>query len=282
MVLRRLAILIAALASLAAPAAAEAGTLTREGTVVVFSDDGASTVNEIYLLSDIGQHVIGDENVPPTNTAADCSDVAGGYFACTNVTAFRIETGGGDDIVDGQGPGAGDVVTVPLMVDLGAGNDWVFGGSATDTLDGGFGADTINGNGGNDVVSYANRTESVIVQLGAPDQRDGSANDGPAGARDYISTDVEGVMGGSGDDALTGATAPTVLRGGPGGDGLVGSPGVDTLEGGDGADSLNPLGGADTVLGGAGVDSVETRDGEVDTVDCGADGDHAQADPGTR
>jgi hypothetical protein len=55
---------------------------------------------------------------------------------------------------------------------------------------------------------------------------------------------------------------------------------VDTLEGGDGADSLNPLGGTDTVLAGAGIDSVETRDGQVDTVDCGADGDHALADSG--
>lgn len=283
MALRRLTIQMAALASLAAPAAADAATLTREGTVVVFRDDGASTVNDVEVYSadgaSSGPHTIGDTNNSLTITAADCTDAGPGFAECTNVTAFRIETGGGADGVDGQGGGS-DPAAVPLIVDTGPGGDFIFGGVANDVLDGGFGTDTINGHAGADIVSYANRTESVIVQLGSPDQQDGSANDGAAGARDYIAADVEGVTGGSGDDALTAATAPTVLRGGPGGDGLVGTPGVDTLEGGDGADSLNPLGGADTVLAGAGVDSVETRDGQVDTVDCGADGDHALADPG--
>jgi hemolysin type calcium-binding protein len=287
-VARRLAPLIAAMAFVAAPAAAQAdGTLTREGTVVVFRDNVPSTVNDVELLSPdgaspSGEHLIGDNNGSLTIAAADCSDVGAGFADCTNVTAFRIETGGGNDSVDGQGGGS-DPAAVPLIVDAGAGNDWVFGGLAADTLDGGFGQDTINGNGGNDVVSYANRTESVRVDLGVVgdlNPHHGSANDGALGARDLIYPDVEGAVGGSGDDSLTAGASPAVLRGGPGGDGLVGSAGVDTLEGGDGADSLNPLGGADTVLAGAGVDSVETRDGEVDNVDCGADGDHALADSG--
>ena len=279
---RRRAVLIAALASLAVPAAAQADSLSRDGTVVVLDSGPSDTANNNVLLFSSGnEHLIMDTVVPITdeNNDSGCTDVGAGQFSCMDITGFRIVTRGGNDTVDGQG-GVDNVVTIPLAVDLGTGSDWVFGGSAGDTLDGGFGQDTINGNGGLDTASYANRTERVMVQLGAPDQQDGSANDGTAGARDYIAADVEGATGGSGDDSLTGGTAPTILRGGPGGDGLVGTPGVDTLEGGDGADSLNPLGGADTVLAGAGVDLVESRDGQVDTVDCGADPDHALADSG--
>jgi hypothetical protein len=95
-----------------------------------------------------------------------------------------------------------------------------------------------------------------------------------------IQPDVEGAIGGSGDDGLKGGAPPTELNGEGGDDTIVGTSGADTLEGRAGADSIVPLGGPDAVFAGAGVDLVSARDGEVDAVDCGPDGDHVHADPG--
>ena len=103
---RHLAVLIATMVSLAAPAAAEAGTLTREGTVIVFSTaPGDDAVNDIVVVSNSGSepYSIGDNAGPLTISAADCADGGPGFAECTNVTAFRIETGGGNDGVNAQG-----------------------------------------------------------------------------------------------------------------------------------------------------------------------------------
>lgn len=283
----RLVLALALIVCLVAPAAAQAGELSREGSVVVYRDTSPTQSNDISLISaDSDEHYIMDDDSNPPTTDVDgdsgCTDVTeplGLQWMCTGITGFRVETGGANDSIRADLSGPDNTLSLPLVAMGGEGNDFIVGGSADDTLDGGFGQDGINGGAGNDVVSYADRTEGVVVDLGQAGQTVfGSANDGAAGARDFVFTDVEGATGGSGDDALTGGDAPAVLRGGPGGDGLVGTQGVDRLEGGDGADSLNPLGGADTVLAGAGVDSVETRDGQVDTADCGPDGDHALAD----
>jgi hypothetical protein len=230
-----------------------------------------------------------EDNPPTTDVDGDsgCTDVTeplGLQWQCSGITGFRVETGGGNDAIRGDTDYPDNELELPLVAMGGEGGDHLVGGSADDTFIGGAGSDTITGGpafvaNGNDFVSYSDRTESVVVNLGqAGHAVFGSASDGAPGARDYVTDDVEGAIGGSGNDSLIGGDDPAVLRGGAGGDGLVGTQGVDTLEGGDGADSINPLGGADNVFAGAGVDSVETRDGEVDTVDCGADGDHALAD----
>ena len=103
------------------------------------------------------------------------------------------------------------------------------GGNGDDTLDGGGGADTLSGQGGVDTVSYAARTTAVTVDIdGMAD--DGSAEDGPAAARDNVQPDVENLAGGSGGDTLIGGNATN-----------------NNLDGGAGADSLSGLGGVDTV-----------------------------------
>ena len=62
------------------------------------------------------------------------------------------------------------------------------------------------------------------------------------------------LLGGEGDDTLTGSASADVLEGGAGNDTLLGRGGDDTLMGGDGNDILNGGQGTDLMVGGAGDD----------------------------
>ena len=70
----------------------------------------------------------------------------------------------------------------------------------------------------------------------------------------------ENVVGGGGDDLLTGNAANNRLQGGAGNDVLDGGPGQDLLEGGDGSDSLHGDG-SDTLVGGPGNDTLDGGSG---------------------
>jgi hypothetical protein len=83
-------------------------------------------------------------------------------------------------------------------------------------------------------------------------------DDGEVGEKDYVHGDVENVIGGSGNDKLTGSvligslfqgfTTNNRLVGGPGNDILIGLNGNDALDGGLGKDQL---------LGGLGTDTAD-------------------------
>lgn len=125
----------------------------------------------------------------------------------------------------------------------GAGDDKFYGSSAKNTFVGGAGSDTFNGGAQSDTVSYADRAEDLNVTV------DGAADDGGAGEADNVKTDVESVVGGSGDDLLTGhSTNP------------------DTLSGAGGDDVLNGLGGGDMLVGGLGTDELHGGSSSADTV----------------
>jgi Ca2+-binding RTX toxin-like protein len=79
-------------------------------------------------------------------------------------------------------------------------------------------------------------------------------------------------------DTLTGTSRSDTLRGLGGNDLLRGLAGDDRLFGGAGADRLVGGPGHDQVHGGPGNDRLETRDGQRDTVDCGAGRDVVIAD----
>jgi Ca2+-binding RTX toxin-like protein len=87
------------------------------------------------------------------------------------------------------------------------------------------------------------------------------------------------VIGGVGDDSITGSPKRDILRGGAGDDTLVGNDGDDLLVGGDGADVIKgglgddtimviDLNSTDTVDGGDGFDSVayDEAQGLKDTI----------------
>jgi Ca2+-binding RTX toxin-like protein len=64
------------------------------------------------------------------------------------------------------------------------------------------------------------------------------------------------ILGGDGNDALTGGSRADTIDGGAGDDDLDGSSGNDVLRGGDGNDDLSPNTGMDGVSGGDGIDTV--------------------------
>jgi len=126
----------------------------------------------------------------------------------------------------------------------------------------------------------------VVVILG------GSGNDtltGTSGA-DYIDAnnrpgnltvaDNDTLSGGGGDDILLGRYGNDTLSGGTGNDMLDGGDGNDSLDGGDDTDTLVGGQGNDTLAGGAGTDNLSGGDGD-DSLDGGADNDTLTAGIGT-
>jgi VCBS repeat-containing protein len=143
-----------------------------------------------------------------------------------------LSGGAGDDSLDG---GAGnDTIAAGEgrnAVDAGIGDDSVTAGSGDDVLDGGSGVDTID---------YSAQTAPIVVNL---------ATQSATGAG--IGTDVlrnfENIIGGAGDDQLTGTDGANLLVGGAGSDTLLAGAGNDTLlfdagdalvDGGVGTDTL--------------------------------------------
>ena len=158
-----------------------------------------------------------------------------------------------------------------------SGDDNLDGGAGNDRLDGRAGADTLVGGRGRDVADYSSRTEAVQLRIGGGPVS-GSAADGPLGARDSIDASVEQLVGGSGDDRLTGDAGDNILDGGPGADTLTGGDGEDAADYGarseplqlkddgrpdSGGSSDGPLGARDTIesdvedlWGGSGSDTL--------------------------
>ena len=199
-----------------------------------------------------------------------------------------LDGGSGDDELEG---GAGDDLLLG-----GDGDDGIRGHRGRDTMDGGVGADVMEGDGGLDTADYSLRTGAIDVSLLA----DGA--DGEAGEGDTVR--AERVLGGAGDDRISGFVHPLIpgddvahaLFGGPGNDTLnggagndqlfgeagddvlLGGEGDDYLEGGAGGDALYGQAGRDALFGLAGNDRLFADDGAADTVRGGDGDDEADAD----
>ena len=121
----------------------------------------------------------------------------------------------------------------------GSGSDTIFGGLGDDTILGGAGGDLMDGGAGRDVLSYADATTRVVVDM---------LNGATAGS--FASGDVflnfEDLEGGTDGDLLLGDQQSNLILGDLGDDELQGRFGNDTLEGGPGADTLDGGGNIDT------------------------------------
>jgi Ca2+-binding RTX toxin-like protein len=129
----------------------------------------------------------------------------------------------------------------------GNGNDTLTGNSAgniirglggNDTIAGGAGPDLIDGGGGTDTATYADHPTAVAVSL------DGLANDGTTGELDNV-LNAENLIGGGGNDILTGDAGPNFIRGLGGNDQLRGLAGNDLLIGDTGTDLADGAAGSD-------------------------------------
>lgn len=246
--MRSLFIAVAALL-VAAPAAASASQLKLAGTTLSYldTDPSARNVVTVTLSADGKSFTVTDTGRSGRNTIPITSDgsctVSRGTGTCpaAGVTLVDVQTGDQDDTISQTAGIAGHLAG-------GAGNDRITGGPADDVLRGEAGADTLTGGGGRDSADYGDRTNPINVSL------DGTAGDGEAGENDNVSTDVENVAGGSGDDTLTGGDADNGLYGNAGNDTLAGGNGNDGLEGGPGDDLLDGGMGSDSLIGGDGND----------------------------
>lgn len=231
------------------------------GTVNVLLGDGADSVQSTFLLSLV--------------RGEDGDDVLSG--------ATVIEGGAGDDTLTG-GPGPDRLVP-------GGGSDVLNGGDGDDVLfdDGGVAADRFDGGDGNDQLSFADRDEPVVADLGARPVRAGAEGEGNAvvnvervaGGRgpDELFADPSAtanplvvLSGAEGDDRLTIRGAGTKVDAGPGGDTVVGGPGDDSIASGIGADTLSGGGGNDLLDGDAASDRIDGGAGR-DTILGGDGGD---------
>jgi uncharacterized delta-60 repeat protein len=155
----------------------------------------------------------------------------------------------------------------------GDGNDRLSGGAGNDTLEGGLGADYLRGGAGNDTADYFRRIDNLAV---SPEN---AANDGALAERDNVRSDIETILGGHGDDRITGSGRADSIGGGDGNDRLYGMFGDDRIDGGAGNDTLSGGAGNDWMDGGLGADSMSGGDG-VDTIDYTSRDRYRGYDPG--
>jgi len=130
-----------------------------------------------------------------------------------------------------------------------------YGGN--DKLEGGVGSDQLNGGSGYDYAVYTGSDAAVTVNLAT-----GSISGGHAQGDTYVS--IEGVVGSTHNDTLTGsASGIAILIGGAGDDTLLaGGDGDHNLHGGGDDDVLTGLGGDDNLYGDAGDDTLAGGGGD--------------------
>lgn len=212
-----------------------------------------------------------------TSDSADLIDFRGLKVRC------EIDGGKGSDTI--YGGRRADYIFGDGGADLMYGNedhDTLEGGLRDDTMYGGVGNDTlipysdpdgddsVFGEDGVDTVDYSGETKHLTLLI----KDDGNE---PADiVTDDIFGDVEIVKGGTGNDNITSfLSTPITLLGGAGNDTLTGSGANDYIDGGTGADRLYGGGGNDRFVLGA-------IDGLLDVVDGGNGTDSildSQSDP---
>ncbi|WP_323782267.1 calcium-binding protein [Leisingera sp.] len=147
-------------------------------------------------------------------------------------------------------------------VKLGTGDDTLYGGSGTDrliiadtfgnaSLSSGYSTVTISSGDGRDILSsieqleFSNRTFALTAGSYSGNSLTGDHSAG-------LSSDL--ILGGAGNDSLSGLSGGDLLLGEGGSDRLLGGAGRDTLNGGDGDDALLGDSGRDQLIGGNGND----------------------------
>ena len=170
--------------------------------------DGDSTVDGGYGADDIDITGTGDNTV---SGGVGIDNIA----VAASATGDNVLQGGPDsDIIDGSLAIAG----ADNVFDGGSGaNNDLTGGAGDDTFDQGtssLGTDHIIGGAGLDTVDYSGRANAVVIE------NDATVLCGEPGEADTVDAAVEYLIGGSGDDEITGTAASTVVIGGPGADTL--------------------------------------------------------------
>lgn len=262
-----------------------AGSGERNQVVVRQLEDLLSPSGGTWMVTDLGAPISPGSWCSPIDAhTARCSRSPAFPGALGSpVTRYRVSLGDLDDRLEVASTAPGMQFPPALVADGGPGDDVIYGTDApgdgtslfndppfSDRLSGGGGRDALHGRGGSDylsdddrdgsndggpdrdiidggpgidVVSYWQRTRPVVIDLADPNP------DGERGERDVI-MDVEGIVGGTGNDQLSGDGRPNQISGGAGADRLAGRDGNDQLT--RGGRSISCGAGRDSVLGGYG------------------------------
>ena len=228
---------------------------------------GGSSGNDTIVIThvDVGTPLTidtGDGNdTILIGTHANATSNSGGTLASI-LDALTIEGGAGFDrlliddsgetansigaLNDGKLSGLGLVTPIvyrnidEVVIDLGSGCDRFQVGSGNSAV-------VLNTHNGDDLVVVGAITTTLVVDLGAGNDRLETSKDATGDITAY---------GGSGDDHIEGGRGNDILFGGDGNDKLEGRDGNDILIGGEGNDGLNGGAGADVLVGGGGHDRV--------------------------
>ena len=238
-------------------------------TSVSYTLAAGSEIETLSTTSATGLALTGNEFANTLIGAAGNDTLTGG----AGDDKFRARAADGNDTYDG---GIGNdtydlsLTTAGATVNLGLGTatsavtgtdtlisiENVTGSSGDDTFMAsvGDGNNVYNGGAGNDTYDLSATTANAVVNL-----LQGKASSLDIGSDTLSVSTIEIVIGGTGNDTLTGDTHANVLVGGAGNDALSGGLGADTMTGGAGNDTYtvdnvadvvneNPNEGNDTVV----------------------------------
>jgi len=238
--------------------AAEYG-VDADGNTVYGGDDGTITV-----AGDGSTTMVERDNIMDVDVIKGGSGDDSLFQDPTTTNATVIYGSAGSDIMAG-----------------GLGNDTLWGGTGNDTFlainsSGGDGNDIYVGEDGTDTMSYAARSVAVTVTMDGvkggttanPTFTTSNTSGIPSVETDKVMNDVENLIGGSGNDILTGNALNNTVSGGPGNDTLYGMAGDDTLLD---VSATSTISGADVFFGGTGSDTVVYYDSNTST---GRDASH--------
>ena len=227
-------------------------TLNPDGTITFTSGAtaGATAGSFTYTVADgAGGTSTGTVTIDIRATGNNADTINLGS-AGTYQASYLDGRGNGDNFTGGA---PGDIFVGGLGADMltgGAGNDLLIGGDNNDTLDGGAGNDVLRGGIGNtdtmnggagteDLLDFSDGTSAVTFTLVQSSGSTAITNGtGGLGNNDTY-MNMEGVIGTSLGDNLTGSAGNDILRGGGGNDTLNGAGGSDLLDFSDGAAGIN-------------------------------------------
>jgi hypothetical protein len=236
--------LAAALAVAALPSTAQAGSagvFISKNTEILTYSDGFAENNDVTVRFANG-NVIFEDRGAAVRVGAGCR-LAGASAVCPfdpregiSIKAIQVSVRNGNDNVRYQAPHPG-------VVDVGAGNDVIFGGQRQPDSGGRIEPVLYEDLGGGfDTISYAEADRGVFVNAAATPS---FADDGRPGDRENIGTAsesrFEAILGSGFDDTLLGAPHAEMFNGGGGRDTVAGGDGNETFitEFRDGADEYH-------------------------------------------
>lgn len=228
-------------------------SITRERTYKFGDDTNGDGIADPYATADqlvVSTNGHGDDRVEVRSNDDGTTDLY------VNGERYPVSLAPGQEITLRTGDGNDTVmvdsdVQINIVVESGAGDDFIMTGAGNDRIDAGDGNDTVYAGEGRDDVFGNSGDDHLSGGDGNDVVYGGDGNDfmtGTAG-NDYLE-------GGAGDDTIWGGADNDIVSGGRGNDRLEGDAGNDTVYTGLGADTVINGGGTDTVYAQTAEDSV--------------------------